>query len=88
MDELQDLYTRSFSYAENFENNTSNEWKTLVEQSKDLSEELSSVLDDTQQKKLKQLHSLHTKQIGLEMDRMFFYAFRCGANLIIDIKNG
>ena len=87
MDELKDLYALSLSYAEDFGYNSSNEWNTLLEQSKDLLEDLSSVLDDTHKKKLEDLHSLHTKQIGLETDRMFFYAFRCGANLIMDIKN-
>jgi len=62
-------------------------WNALTEQSKHLLGDLSSVLDDTHKKKLEELQSLHTKQIGLEMDRMFFYAFRCGANLIMDIKN-
>lgn len=87
MDELKDLYRNAFSYAENFGYNTSNEWSTLIEQSKDLLEDLSSVLDDTHKKKLEELHILYTKQTGLEIDRMFFYSFRCGANLIMDIKN-
>ena len=73
------------SYAENFGNNTSNEWKALVEQSNNLLEDLSSVLDDTHKKKLEELKSLYIKQIGLETDRMFFYAFKCGANLIMDV---
>ncbi|MFV0517422.1 MAG: DUF6809 family protein [Aminipila sp.] len=87
MNELKDLYTLSCSYAENFGYNSSKEWKAIAKQSKDLSEELSSVLDDTHKEKLEQLHSLHAKQTGLETDRMFFYAFRCGANLIMDIKS-
>lgn len=87
MDELKDLYTISFSYAENFGYNSSKEWNALVEQSKDLLEDLSSVLDDKHKKKLEELHSLHINQRGMEIDRMFFYAFKREANLIMDIKS-
>lgn len=85
--ELEELYHNASSYAEGFGTNTSNEWKALVKQSKNLLEDLSSVLDDTHKRKLEKLHSLHIKQTGMEIDRMFFYAFRCGANLIMDIKS-
>lgn len=85
VDELKDLYNNAFSYAEGFGYNTSNEWKDLVKQSKDLLEELSSVLDDTQREKLEQLRSIYIKQTSIEIDRMFFYAFKRGARLVMDI---
>ena len=85
--ELEELYNNATSYAEDFGYNTSDEWRTLTEEIADLLVDLSSVLDDMHKEKLEQLHSLHIKQTGMEIDRMFFYAFKSGARLIMDIKS-
>jgi hypothetical protein len=85
--ELGDLYNNSSSYTERFGYNTSNEWKGLSEKIADLTEEITSILDDKQREGLEQLKSLYIKQTGLEIDRMFFYAFTSGARLIMDIQN-
>lgn len=87
MNELQELYNNASSYTERFGYNSSIEWKDLSEKITDLIEEISSILDDKQREKLEELKSLCIKQTGLEIDRMFFFAFKCGATLIMDIKN-
>lgn len=86
VNELEELYTNASSYAENFGYNTSVEWKDLTGEIEDIIEELSADLNDPQIEKLEQLQTLYIKRIGLEIDRMFFYAFKSGANLIMDIK--
>lgn len=87
MDELKDLYGKAFSYAEGFGYNTSDEWKVLTGESKGLLEELSANLDEGQIEKVEYLKSIYLKQTSIEIDRMFLYAFRCGARLIMDIKS-
>lgn len=87
MDELKDLYNGFTSYSEDFGYNTSQEWKDLAQEVADLLDDLSSGLDDGQKEKLEQLKELYLKQNCLETDRMFFYAFRHGAILIMDIQN-
>lgn len=87
MNELQELYNNASSYAERFGYNYSSEWKDLSEKITGLTEELSSILDDKQREKLEELKSLYIKQTGLEIDRMFFFAFKCGATLVMDIQN-
>lgn len=87
MDELKDLYSNAFSYAENFGYNTSKEYKALAQYIDNLIEGLSIGLEDEQIAKLKRLRELYTRQVCLETDRMFFYAYKSGARLIMDIKS-
>lgn len=87
MNGLEALYNNASSYAEDFGYNTSREWRILTQEIADLKEELSSILDNPQREKFNQLHSLYIDQMGLEIDRMFYFAFKRGANLIIDIRN-
>lgn len=87
VNELEQLYNNAASYAEDFGFNISPEWKDLSEKIAGLTEEISSLLDDKQREKLKLLIDLYTRQVCLETDRMFFYAFTSGARLIMDIQN-
>lgn len=87
MNELEELYNNASSYAEDFGPNTSYEWVELKKEIEKLHTDLSTDFSDKQREKLKQLKDLYTRQVCLETDRMFYYAFRSGARLIIDIQN-
>lgn len=82
---LQDLYNGFLNPLEDFGNNDFNGYHALSESAQAREKELLSSLSEEQHSLYKKIRNDRSDMQNFELERMFIYAFRMGAEFTLDL---
>jgi len=82
---LQDFYSGLLNPLENFGNNDFSGYHALSETAQAREKELVSSLSDEQHSLYKKIRNDRSDMQNFELERMFIYAFRMGAEFALDL---